>query len=321
MILADKIIQLRKKNGWSQEELAEKMNVSRQSVSKWEGAQSTPDLQKLLQLADIFGVTTDYLLKDEMENEEYAEESSFDTSVRKVSLQEASDYIKQRSEAASKIAIATFMCIISPICLIILGAASEIDTYNISENMAGAIGLIVLLLIVAGAVAIYISCGFKNAPYEYLEKESFETEYGVTGVVKEKQKAYRNTYIRANVTGVCLCVISPIPLFLGAFSGKEFLTVVMLAITMVIVGIGVMFFVTAGVKWAGMQRILKEGEYKESGEKLEDKIGGVYWPIITAIYLGWSFLSMDWHITWVVWPVAAVAFAAIVNLWGLIKNK
>ena len=62
MIFADKVVQLRKKSGWSQEELAEKLNVTRQSVSKWEGAQSIPDLEKILQLAQIFGVSTDYLL-------------------------------------------------------------------------------------------------------------------------------------------------------------------------------------------------------------------------------------------------------------------
>ena len=80
MILADKIIRLRKKLGWSQEELAEKMNVSRQAVSKWEGAQRVPDLGKVLQLSQLFGVTTDYLLKDEIEIEEFTgddgEESS-----------------------------------------------------------------------------------------------------------------------------------------------------------------------------------------------------------------------------------------------------
>lgn len=71
MILADKIIRLRKKNGWSQEELAERLKVSRQSVSKWEGAQSVPDLDKILQLSKIFGVSIDYLLKEEFEEEEY----------------------------------------------------------------------------------------------------------------------------------------------------------------------------------------------------------------------------------------------------------
>ena len=67
MILADKIIELRKKAGWSQEELAEKLSVTRQSVSKWEGAQSIPDLDKVVQMSRLFGVTTDYLLKDELE--------------------------------------------------------------------------------------------------------------------------------------------------------------------------------------------------------------------------------------------------------------
>ena len=62
MILADKIIRLRKKNGWSQEELATRMNVSRQAVSKWEAASTTPDLEKILELSNLFGVTIDYLL-------------------------------------------------------------------------------------------------------------------------------------------------------------------------------------------------------------------------------------------------------------------
>lgn len=53
MILADKIIALRKKAGWSQEELGEKLGVTRQSVSKWEGAQSVPDMDKILQLSRL----------------------------------------------------------------------------------------------------------------------------------------------------------------------------------------------------------------------------------------------------------------------------
>ncbi len=72
MIFADKLISLRKKSGWSQEELAEKLGVTRQSVSKWEGAQSVPDIDKILQLSRLFGVTTDYLLKDEQGEPESA---------------------------------------------------------------------------------------------------------------------------------------------------------------------------------------------------------------------------------------------------------
>lgn len=70
MILADKITALRKKAGWSQEELAEQLGVTRQSVSKWEGAQSVPDMDKVVQMSRLFGVTTDFLLKDELSEEE-----------------------------------------------------------------------------------------------------------------------------------------------------------------------------------------------------------------------------------------------------------
>ena len=76
MIFADKLTQLRKKAGWSQEELAEQMNVTRQSVSKWEGAQSVPDLDKMIRLSELFGVSTDYLLKDEIEQAEHINSSN-----------------------------------------------------------------------------------------------------------------------------------------------------------------------------------------------------------------------------------------------------
>lgn len=91
MIFADKLITLRKKAGWSQEELAEKLNVTRQSVSKWEGAQSVPDIDKILQLSCLFGVTTDYLLKDDAAEPEYTED---DTSpLPRVTLAQANDYL------------------------------------------------------------------------------------------------------------------------------------------------------------------------------------------------------------------------------------
>ncbi len=69
MRLSDKIVELRKTNGWSQEELAEKLNVSRQAISRWEGAAAQPDATNILQLSKLFGVTTDYLLNDEYESD------------------------------------------------------------------------------------------------------------------------------------------------------------------------------------------------------------------------------------------------------------
>lgn len=63
MNISDRIQYLRKQKGFSQEELADKVGVSRQAVSKWESEQSTPDLDKIITMSELFGVTTDYLLK------------------------------------------------------------------------------------------------------------------------------------------------------------------------------------------------------------------------------------------------------------------
>ena len=69
MKLSDKIIHLRKSKGWSQETLAEKLNVSRQAISRWEGATAQPDAANIVQLSKLFGVTTDYLLNDAYERD------------------------------------------------------------------------------------------------------------------------------------------------------------------------------------------------------------------------------------------------------------
>lgn len=312
MILADKIIKLRKKNGWSQEELADKMNVSRQAVSKREAAQTTPDLEKILQLGNLFGVTTDYLLKDEMEDAEFTD-SAEDAPVRKISLAQANEYIAQRKEASKKIALATFLCIASVIPLLLLTALSQHRVLPISEDVAAGIGVVAIFPIVAIAVTMFIRTGFKNEPYEFLEEEPYETEYGVTGLAKERQKAYRDTYMKCNYIGVSTCVLSPVPLLCGVFAGNELLMMILLCVTILMVGIATMLLIVAGVRWASLQRLLKEGEYsqKRKKSKLSETIETIYWLAVTAIYLGWSFLSGDWGITWIVWPVAAVLSAGV----------
>lgn len=322
MILGDKIIRLRKKNGWSQEELAEKMQVSRQAVSKWEGAQSIPDLEKILMLSELFGVTTDYLLKDEMEDEEFTDESG--TSMKRITLAQANDFLAWRKSASVRIAAGTFLCVIAVIPLLLLGAVAEYSAYPVSENLAAGAGLITMLILVAIAVAIFIHCGFKNAPYEFIDKEPFETEYGVAGMVKERQKAFKSTYTKCNVIGTCICILSPIPLFVGAFTEKEFFMVVMLTVTILLAGIGAAIFIIAGVRWASMQKLLKAGEYvpqEKRKSQIKEQVGKIYWLTAVAVYLGWSFWTNAWGTTWIVWPVAGVLFAVVISLCNLILAR
>ena len=136
MIFADKLIHLRKKAGWSQEELAEQMNVTRQSVSKWEGAQSVPDLEKMVRLSELFEVSTDYLLKDEIENVECLNPSEDIFSLKRVSMEEANAFLSVKAITSKLIAYATLLCILSPICLLVLGAISETPKYALSDSVA-----------------------------------------------------------------------------------------------------------------------------------------------------------------------------------------
>ena len=324
MILADKIIQLRKKNGWSQEELAERLSVSRQAVSKWESAQTIPDLNKILQLSEIFGVTTDYLLKDEIEDEEFTDSGS-DSTVRKITVKEATEYLEQRRRASWKIAAATLLCILSPVPLFLLGAASEHPSLGISETAAGAWGLATLFAFVLCAVPIYIVCGFQNQPYEFLDRNvPFELEYGVRGIVSRRQGQFRATYVRWNVIATCICVFSPVPLVVSAFFENEMLCVIMLTLLMVLVGIGTFAFIVVGVQNASMQKLLKEGEYAEkekSKSGLREAVGFAYWGILTVIYLLWSFLANHWHISWIVFVLGGVLFSVVMRICDHMEEK
>lgn len=326
MIFADKLILLRKKAGWSQEELADQMNVTRQSVSKWEGAQSVPDLEKMLRLSELFGVSTDYLLKDEIEEAEHIDSSDDTPSLRRVSMEEANAFLSVKLRTAKTIAYAAFLCILSPIALLILSAISESTAGVLNENIANGIGMIVLIILVAIAAVMFISSGSKTAPFAYLEKEKFETEYGVSGMVKERKTQYKDLHTKNNIAGTCLCIAALIPLFIGAIINADsdlFLTI-MLSLSFLIAGVGVICFIKTGIIWASYEKLLQEGEYsKENKEKpsLSSAIYTAYWVIAAAVYLGYSLSSNNWGQSWIIWVVAGVIFPAVIAITNAFEKK
>ena len=312
MIFADKLILLRKKAGWSQEELAEQMNVTRQSVSKWEGAQSVPDLDKMIRLSELFGVSTDYLLKDEIEQAEHINSSNDIPSLKRVSMEEANAFLSVKSRTAKTIAYAAFLCILSPIALLMLGAISESTAGGLNEDIAGGIGMIVLIIFVAIAAVMFISSGSKTAPFAYLEKEKFETEYGVSGMVKERKAKYKDLHTKNNIVGTIIDADND--LFLMA----------MLSFSFLIAGVGVICFIKTGIVWASYEKLLQEGEYsKENKEKpsIAAAVYTAYWVITTAVYVGYSLSSNNWGQSWVILVVAGVMFPAIVAITNAFDKK
>lgn len=331
MILADKIIDLRKKAGWSQEELAEKLAVTRQSVSKWEGAQSIPDMDKVVQMSRLFGVTTDYLLKDEIEAAEpTVNEDDHQPPLRRVTIGEASDYLALRRTAAPKMALATMLCIFSPIALIGLAAVSELSAsvFPVREGVAAGIGLCALLILVAIAVVLFMDCGNKAKEYDFLEKEPFETEYGVTGMVKERQKAFKPTYDRMNTIGTVLCVLSFVPLFAAmALMHEDFFMTMAVCLLLAVVGVGVYFFVYGGTIYSSMEKLLEEGDYtrrEKSQKNITGPVSVIYWLAVTAVFLIYTFGpngNGQPRYSWIIWAVAGVLYAAVLAGIKLIRNR
>ena len=327
MILADKIIQLRKRAGWSQEELAAQLGVTRQSISKWEGAQSIPDMDKLLKLSRLFDVSTDYLLKDELEECEPVA-SAPEPALKRVTLEQASNYLALSRANAPKMALATILCILSPVLLILLGGMSESARFHISENAAAGIGLCALVLLVAAGVSLFLLCGARVKEYSFLESEPFETEYGVSGMVQERKREFSERYTRLNIIGVVLCILSVLPLFAASsFNAGDLLYVAAVCALLVIAGCGCVAFVYGGVIQGAIDKLLEEGDYiraRKARKKLTGTVSVIYWLVVTAIFLFYTYGASgnaQPRDSWVIWAIAGVLFGAVMAALKLVGRE
>ena len=326
MILADKIINERKKLGLSQEELADKLEVSRQAVSKWESAQSTPDLNRILMMSKIFGVSTDYLLKDEIEQTGEGElmEYEGDYSTKKlVTMETATSYIDAVERTNPLIALGVSLCIASPVVMMALTTLSQ---YGLCpDNIAGVGGIVVLLFMVAAGVFIFITTDKDLKPFEYLEKEDIDTAYGVDGMLREKKSRFEKKKSSFIAIGVIMCILSCVPLLATSMMnpGGE-LTSLMVGVLLIMVSVGVNMIIRGNAVVDACNKVLQEEDYTPSGKRLNKitgKVASIYWPIIVAVFLGVSFLTDKWETTWIIWPVAAVLFGAIAGIIKAVREK
>lgn len=321
MILADKIMEQRRRCGWSQEELTDRLGVSRQAVSKWESAQSIPDLGRVVEMSRLFGVSTDYLLRDEVTEPgaaPAAEAPAEDDALRTVSLEEAQAFLKAKEETGPRIALGVAACILSPIPLLMLSAMAGAGL--LPEKMAALTGLAALLLVVTGAVVLFILCGAKTEQWAYLEKEPIKTAYGVAGMVRERMQAHRERYIRRNVTGTVLCILSSLPLLCAALMPEDALVIVgMVCLLLAMVAAAVYLLVSVGVEHESCQKLLEEGDYSRQQKKL-GWLPAVYWTAATAIYLGYSLATGAWDKSWVIWVVAGVLWGAVAAAVGAMSK-
>ncbi|WP_444993940.1 helix-turn-helix domain-containing protein [Aliikangiella sp. IMCC44359] len=324
MILAEKIVRLRKQIGWSQEDLAEKMSVSRQSVSKWESTNSIPDLNKIIMLAEIFDVSTDYLLKDDVETSETSS-NNLEVNTVQISLEQAMKYVDNKIAAAQLIAKGVFLCIGSTVPLFALLAMAETNLLNLTSSIATVIGIVFILVMVAIGVSFFIRTNQYESDTSPIENEEFELAYGVHSVFKEKLKKFRGIYNLRLSVGISMFIFCVVPLLAGSIlsDGSEMI-LMMLIVTILMVAIGVYIVVPASAQYEAYSQILQENGFeisKSRRTKRAEKLAAFYWPLLTAIYIGWSLWTMDWQITWIVWPVGAILFAALVGLMELLDKE
>lgn len=354
MNLSEKIFNERRKLGLSQEQFAEKMQISRQAVSKWESGQSTPDLDKIVLMSQIFGVSTDYLLKENVDTVENTEstiagDSIYDSSNsrksdmadaefnersennsentrennfrKELTKNEVDSYMEVREKSGKRIAIGVCLCLLSFVfsCIAIMITKRLGAPEDIQDTAAGT----VMFLLLGTAVMLFIMSGLRLHIYEYLEKEDFLLPDDIKLLITDKKKEYQEIFNIHITIGVILVILAVVlcmlaETFLGYTTMKDYTDEVQGIIMFGVLAVSVFLFVQAGIRMGTYNILLQEQDYtkdkklaKREGTDRMGQIAGIYWCLMCAIYLGFSFYTNDWGRSWILWPVAGCAFGAI----------
>lgn len=315
MILADKIIALRKKHTMTQEELADHIGVSRQSISKWEGGLSIPDIEKIIKLSNVFGVSTDFLLDDQFDVDpiQGREEINNDYLVK---VEEVHEYLRSKRTYAKGIAQAVSIFFFAGAFLITF--TTPLLTNRLSENTSIVIGLVGALLISTWGVVRVLSANKFASDFEEIDSKQFELEYGADGVIKKIKDQYKDTHSRMMTVGIAICILSAAPIFISLiFEGNDYFeSIIILSVvaTVIIASFGVNLIVKTAIYWDYLNNLLKprlEREHEVKVDKTTEAFASIYWSLITIVYLAYSFITGNWGLSWLIWPIAGLLFGAI----------
>ena len=330
MTFSEKISALRKQKGWSQEELAEKLMVTRQAVSKWESAQSMPDLDKLVQLSEALGVSTDYLLKDEQAQSAPVPATAEQTvKPRHVTQEEAKRFLQLQMAAIPKTTLGVALCVWSPIALIGLPVLRSTFNWGFPEEICSGIGLCVLLVMVAAGVALLLTASGKLREFEYLEREPIETDNGAREQALHMQREMASFCTRQNTIGVVLYILSVLPLFAlmcvpGVPDGYYSLAVCAL---LLLVGIACLLLVRTGSMRGAVDKLLEQGDYTRENKAKSRFVGAVsaaYWLVVTAAFLFYTFGpngNGQPQYSWFIWAIAGVLYGALMAALSVYRKK
>lgn len=247
-----------------------------------------------------------------------------DTS-RYVDREEAEAFIKMSRRTSIWVSFGVMLCILSPCALIYIGTLQDYSKNGISDGMIVLFGLIPLLLLVAIAVVMFCWNGMKMEKYEYMKKENFQMDAAFKEVLKQRQEQEKPKATLKLIIGILLCIFSVMPLLVvGAMFDDDLYAAYALIFLLVMVSVSIWFFIAGGSTVNSLKILLQEEEFSKEGkksQKLMDVIGGIYWPVATVIYLGWSFWTMDWGFTWIVWPIAGILYGVIASICNIVQKS
>ena len=287
MILADKIINLRKKESMTQEDLAAKIGVSRQSVSKWESTMAMPDLDKIVKLSQIFGVSTDFLLDDKLGMEAIiVEDSVSESNVKTIDSEMLNDYLKIYDKIAVNVGLAISLLVSSPIP---------------STLLNNPIGSILTLSFVALAVGLFLISGFSSQKYDFIEKEPYDFSYGIEGVINKNMDEYKPIVSRNVIISIAIFILSPLIIMIFENNiNDDILT----SIFLFIISLGAYIISHTMVKNSAFQDLLK---YRNPKEQIRDnrlaKASGILWVLAIGLVIILGYQTGNWEKSWI--PIIA----------------
>ena len=242
------------------------------------------------------------------------------TDIYMVTYEEAKDYIEDSRATSPKTALGVLLCIISPVMLLFLIGLRELNFLNVKEELLVAAGLVVLICLVATGVSYFIRFSSKLEKYDHLKSILFELDYESEQMVRKIQKQDEQSYKSAVSISVVCYILSALPVIVTPLvSQVEGLSVISVVVTLIIVALSTYNIISKSGSYEACKVLLQQGDYsvKNKSNKTFQTVSKVYWFVIVAIYLGYSFITNNWAMSWIIWPVSGVLFGAVKVILGV----
>ena len=267
------------------------------------------DFGNLEELAPVLGITSDL-------TPQTAPAAPVAAAARyaPLSMDEARGYGDALHAIRFRLSTAIALFVLSPAAIISLPVAASSGILPITEGVGVFIGLLILLVLVAIGVVVIVATSRETAPYDHISEGRFALNPAVTRWANALAAEHERARIRALQIAVALWILAPIPLIAFALLLDDSVWTI-LGVVLVLVFVASGLAVLLPHTWANT--LAEEvgagaGSPTDDGERsIVSVIAAFYWPLLTAIFLAWSFIGNAWGISWVVWPVGAVLFGAI----------